>query len=218
LRHDIISCSKCPRLVKFREEVGRKKTKRYSDWTYWSRPVPGFGDFSAELIIVGLAPAAHGGNRTGRVFTGDLSAKFLVSCLHQAGFTNRPNSECAEDGLKMINSYMLAAVRCVPPNNIPTRKEAANCFPFLRRELNLLKNARAILVLGKFAFDSYLRFLEETTDIDVRQMKFSHGAVYPVSGSPNIYVSYHPSPRNTNTGTLTRSMFIELLERIKSEW
>jgi uracil-DNA glycosylase family 4 len=218
LRNDIVSCSKCPRLVRFREEVGRKKTRRYSSWNYWSRPVPGFGDFSAELVIIGLAPAAHGGNRTGRVFTGDLSARFLVSCLHQAGFTNQPYSESADDGLKMINSYMLAAVRCVPPNNIPTRKEAANCFPFLSRELKLLKNARAVLLLGKFAFDAYIRFLGENADIDVRRMKFGHGAVYHVPGHPKIYVSYHPSPRNTNTGTLTRSMFIELLDRIKSEW
>ncbi|MBX8631054.1 MAG: uracil-DNA glycosylase [Thermoplasmata archaeon] len=195
-----------------------RKVKRFAEWTYWSKPVPGFGDPDAELVIIGLAPAAHGGNRTGRVFTGDLSAKFLVSCLYEAGFSNQPRSENIDDGLRLLNAYMLAAVRCVPPNNIPTREEALNCFPFLKREMRLLRKTRAVLLLGKFAFDSYIRFLKEEFGCEVSGMRFRHGAVYSVKGQPKMYVSYHPSPRNTNTGTLTRTMFIELLNRVKSEW
>ena len=216
LRLDIIQCRRCPRLVRFREGVAEKKTRKFADWDYWGRPVPGFGDIKAELVIVGLAPAAHGGNRTGRVFTGDLSAKFLVSCLHESGFTNQPNSDSVNDGLKMINSYMLAAVRCVPPDNVPAPSEASNCYPFLDRELRMLANAKVVLLLGKFAFDSYLRFVKTKTDESFRGIVFRHGAVYSIPQMPAIYVSYHPSPRNTNTGILTREMFISLLERIKS--
>ncbi len=217
LRRDIVCCRKCRRLVSFREAVAAKRTRRYSDWDYWAKPVPGFGDPLAELVIIGLAPAAHGGNRTGRVFTGDLSAKFLVSCLHEAGFTNQPNSDAIDDGLQMINAYMLAAVRCVPPDNVPTPSEASNCYPFLERELKLLSRARVVLLLGKFAFDSYLRFIKGSAVKGMGPMVFRHGAVYSIPHMPAIYVSYHPSPRNTNTGILTREMFISLLERIKSD-
>lgn len=217
LRMDIVACRKCPRLVEFREGIAAQKTKRFSDWDYWGRPVPGFGDRNASIVIVGLAPAAHGGNRTGRVFTGDLSAKFLIDCLCEVGLTNQPNSDSMEDGLRMIDSYMLAAVRCVPPDNRPTREEAENCFPFLDRELRLLRNARAVLLLGKFAFDSYVRFVNTISGQRRRKMNFAHGAVYHVDGFPTIYSSYHPSPRNTNTGTLTRSMFIDLLKKLKKD-
>ncbi len=212
-----MSCRKCPRLVSYREKVAAEKTKRYAEWNYWGRPVPGFGDRRAELVIIGLAPAAHGGNRTGRVFTGDLSAKFMVDCLYEAGFTSQPNSDSMDDGLHMINSYMLAAVRCVPPGDRPARDEALNCFPFLERELKLLKHAKVVLLLGKFAFDSYVRFLRETLGLNSRGMKFSHGAVYRIEGHPALYASYHPSPRNTNTGMLTRLMFLDLLASIKKE-
>ena len=217
LRSDIIICRKCPRLVRFREEIASRKTKRYADWDYWGKPVPGYGDGSAELVIIGLAPAAHGGNRTGRVFTGDLSAKFLISCLHETGFTNQPNSDSTEDGLKLLNSYMLAAVRCVPPDNRPSREEAENCYPFLQRELTLLVSARAVLVLGKFAFDSYVRFLRSTANLKMPGLKFRHGAIYRIPGWPAVYASYHPSPRNTNTGKMNRKMFLDLLETIKNE-
>ena len=217
LRNDIIGCRKCPRLVKFRESIAQKKTKRFSDWDYWGKPVPGYGDHNARLVIIGLAPAAHGGNRTGRVFTGDLSAKFLVGCLHEAGLTSQPNSDCIDDGLVMINSYMLAAVRCVPPDNRPTPKEAKNCYPFLERELLLLRNAKAVLLLGKFAFDSYVKFLRETTGLRTSSFKFRHGAVYDPPGMPALYASYHPSPRNTNTGKMNREIFLKLLEIIKKE-
>lgn len=217
LRTDIVSCRMCPRLVKFREGIAEQKTKRYSDWEYWGKPVPGFGDRNASIVIVGLAPAAHGGNRTGRVFTGDLSAKFLVDCLCEVGLTNQPNSDSAEDGLRMIDSYMLAAVRCVPPDNRPTREEAENCFPFLDRELKLLKDAKAVLLLGKFAFDSYMRFLNSLSTQGKHRLLFRHGAIYHIDGFPAIYSSYHPSPRNTNTGTLTRRMFIDLLRKLKKD-
>ena len=217
LRRDIVNCRKCSRLVLFREAVAEKKTRRYSDWDYWAKPVPGFGDSGAELVIIGLAPAAHGGNRTGRVFTGDLSARFLVSCLHEAGFANQPNSDSIDDGLRMVNAYMLAAVRCVPPDNVPTPAEASSCYPFLERELKLLAHAKVVLLLGKFAFDSYLRFLKERLGHSPGGIAFRHGAVYSMQHSPTVYVSYHPSPRNTNTGILTREMFISLLWKIKSE-
>lgn len=203
--------------MRFRERIADEKTKRYRDWEYWGRPVPGFGNGYAELVIIGLAPAAHGGNRTGRVFTGDLSAKFLIDCLHEVGLTNQPNSDSRDDGLKMLNSYMLAAVRCVPPDNRPTREEAHNCFPFLERELKLLHSAKVVLLLGKFAFDSYSRFLKEEMGVETRGLKFIHGSVYRFPGQPALYASYHPSPRNTNTGTLSRKMFIDLLRKIRKE-
>lgn len=202
--------------MRFREGIAEQKTKRYSHWDYWGKPVPGFGDRNGSIVIVGLAPAAHGGNRTGRVFTGDLSAKFLIDCLCEVGLTNQPNSDSVEDGLQMLDSYMLAAVRCVPPDNRPTRQEADNCFPFLYRELKLLRNAKAVLLLGKFAFDSYVRFIR-TFSGQNKRMVFRHGAVYEVEGFPTIYSSYHPSPRNTNTGKLTRRMFIDLLVKLKRE-
>lgn len=217
LRFDIVSCRKCPRLVRFREGIAVQKTKRFSEWDYWGKPVPGFGDRNASIVIVGLAPAAHGGNRTGRVFTGDLSAKFLIDCLCEVGLTNQPNSDSVDDGLRMIDSYMLAAVRCVPPDNRPTRGEAENCFPFLDRELRLLKNAKAVLLLGKFAFDSYVRFVNKFSGTRRQRMTFAHGTVYHVDGFPTIYSSYHPSPRNTNTGTLTRGMFLDLLTKLKKD-
>ncbi len=217
LRSDIVKCKKCPRLVKFREKIAAQKTKRYSDWNYWGRPVPGYGDEKAELVIIGLAPAAHGGNRTGRVFTGDLSAKFLIGCLYETGLTNQPNSDSLDDGLRMTGSYMLAAVRCVPPDNRPTPREAENCYPFLERELVLLIKAKSVLLLGKFAFDSYVKFLRATAGIKTNGLKFRHGAVYRLEGKPTIYASYHPSPRNTNTGKMNRDMFIKLLNDIKRE-
>ena len=157
LREDIISCRKCRRLVNFREKIAKEKTKRFREQEYWGKPVPGFGPADARLVVIGLAPAAHGGNRTGRVFTGDLSARFLMKGLYDAGFANQPNSDYIGDGLQLKDCYILAAVRCVPPDNIPTRGEMQNCFPFLRRELDLLRNSRAILLLGKIAFDSYIK-------------------------------------------------------------
>jgi len=216
LIEDIVVCRKCPRLVRFRERIAKEKTKRFEDWEYWARPVPGFGDRNARLVIIGLAPAAHGGNRTGRVFTGDLSAKFLVDCLHSSSFSNQPNSDSLDDGLELMDAYMLAAVRCVPPDNRPTVKEAERCFPFLARELDLLENCRVVLLLGRFAFEAYLRYLNYR-GLNTRGIRFRHGARFKFENTPAIYASYHPSPRNTNTGTLTKQMFLELLEEIRGE-
>jgi uracil-DNA glycosylase family 4 len=216
LTEEIIQCRKCSRLVEFRERIAREKTKRFAEWQYWGKPVPGFGDREAELVIVGLAPAPHGGNRTGRVFTGDLSARFLMRNLYEAGFANKPDSVSADDGLELFNAYMLAAVRCVPPENKPTSQEAANCYPYFRRELLLLSKKRVILALGRFAFDASLKFIEEM-GADASGKVFRHGAVYRFKGLPSLYASYHPSPRNTNTGTLTGRMFLSLLKKIRNE-
>ena len=215
LAGEIISCRKCPRLVSFREKVAKAKTKRYQDQEYWGKPVPGFGPADSRLVIIGLAPAAHGGNRTGRVFTGDLSAKFLMKCLYKAGFANHDYSISIDDGLKLNDCYILAAVRCVPPDNIPTKEEMKNCFPFLTRELKLLENTRAVLLLGKIAFDSYVSYLKYTGTELPRKMTFGHGKSYLI-GNIMIYASYHPSPRNTNTGNLSEDMFMSLLTTVKT--
>ena len=215
LADEIASCRKCPRLVSFREKVAKEKTKRYRDQEYWGKPVPGFGPADSRLVIIGLAPAAHGGNRTGRVFTGDLSAKFLVKCLYEAGFANHEYSVSTDDGLELNDCYILAAVRCVPPDNIPTKEEMNNCFPFLTRELKLLKNTKAVLLLGKIAFDSYISYLKYTGTEFTEKPTFGHGKSYLI-GNIMIYASYHPSPRNTNTGNLSEGMFMSLLSTIKT--
>lgn len=215
LAQDIISCRKCTRLVAFREKIAVEKTKRYQDQKYWGKPVPGFGPVDSRLVVIGLAPAAHGGNRTGRVFTGDLSAKFLMRCLYTAGFANHEYSISMDDGLILNDCYILAAVRCVPPDNIPTREEMNNCFPFLRQELDLLKNARAVLLLGKIAFDSYISYLKYIGTELPKKLTFGHGKSYLI-GNTMIYASYHPSPRNTNTGNLSEGMFMSLLNTIKT--
>ena len=215
LGQEIISCRKCPRLVSFREKVAREKTKRYQDQEYWGKPVPGFGPADSRLVVIGLAPAAHGGNRTGRVFTGDLSAKFLMKCLYNAGFANHEYSISIDDGLSLNDCYILAAVRCVPPDNLPTREEMNNCFPFLSRELKILKNTRAVLLLGKIAFDSYISYLKYIGTELPKKLTFGHGNSYLI-GNIMIYASYHPSPRNTNTGNLSEDMFMSLLRTIKT--
>jgi|YelNatPaOPRAMG01_1025707.scaffolds.fasta_scaffold00258_35 uracil-DNA glycosylase family 4 len=215
LRDEIISCRKCERLVNFREKIAREKTKRFVEQEYWGRPVPGFGSSDARLVVIGLAPAAHGGNRTGRVFTGDLSAKFLMKELYDAGFANQPNSDNIGDGLELRDCYILAAVRCVPPDNIPTREEMQNCFPFLQRELDLLKSARAILLLGKIAFDSYVRYLKYYGIGMPAKMVFRHSNIYDLDDGRRVFASFHPSPRNTNTGNLTPDMFKKLLNSIR---
>ncbi len=197
-----------------RERVAREKKRAFEDWTYWGRPVPGFGDTKAELVIVGLAPAAHGGNRTGRVFTGDPSATFLMRGLHEAGFANQPTSRSADDGLRLRNAYMNAAVRCVPPDNKPLPEEIRNCAPYLWEELDLLR-PQAILTLGSIAYDAVIAYLADHYGIERREASFRHGAVYHFGGgAPSLFVSYHPSPRNTQTGLLTRESFQRLLERL----
>ncbi|MFQ5920230.1 MAG: uracil-DNA glycosylase, partial [Thermoplasmata archaeon] len=177
LRERVVTCTRCPRLVAFRQEVSEKKRRAYEDWTYWGRPVPGFGDPEADLVIVGLAPAAHGGNRTGRIFTGDPSAAFLMRGLHEAGFANQPTSESREDGLRLHNAYMTAAVRCVPPDNRPVAEEISNCSSYLEEELDILR-PRAILALGHLAFNASTRFLSHRFGVRGGKPRFRHGGVY----------------------------------------
>ena len=217
LQYEITTCTKCPRLVSFRRRISKEKKREFAAFKYWGKPVPGFGDPDARLIVVGLAPAAHGGNRTGRVFTGDNSAKFLVKHLFDAGFASQPTSLTREDGLQYRDCYVTAAVRCVPPDNKPTGKEIATCAPFFERELQLLSNSRAMLALGKIAFDSILLFARKYHGASGK-FEFKHGQKYQFSASfPKVFASYHPSPRNTNTGKLTSQMFAKVLEDIRIE-
>jgi uracil-DNA glycosylase family 4 len=214
LNQEIVTCRLCPRLVAWREEVARQKRRAYRDWNYWGRPVPGFGDPQARLCIIGLAPAAHGANRTGRMFSGDSSARTLMPALHRAGYANQPNSDHLRDGLRLDDAFLTAVVRCAPPKNKPIGEEQANCLPFLARELHLLSSVRVVLALGKIAFDGYRRHLRQR-QIDVSAMAFAHGACYTSQSSlPALVASYHPSRQNTNTGRLTDGMLDEVFEQI----
>ncbi len=215
LNETIIACRKCPRLVRYRESVARTKRRAYLDWDYWGKPVPGFGDPHAQLLILGLAPAAHGANRTGRMFTGDRSGEFLYRALHATGFANQPTSVRRGDGLALTNAYISAAVRCVPPDNKPLPTEFRNCRPYLEAELDILK-PKAILALGGLALTAYLRILKECGAISSHtQFPFRHGAVYKLPGDlPHIFASYHPSQQNTFTGRLTHVMLTHVVRRI----
>jgi uracil-DNA glycosylase len=212
LDETVIGCRKCPRLVQHREEVARVKRRAYRDCSYWGRPVPGFGDPRAKLFIIGLAPGAHGANRTGRMFTGDRSGDFLYEQLYRAGFASQPTSKSADDGLKLRNAYIAAVARCVPPDNKPLPAEIANCVPYLERELDLLR-PRVILALGGIAFDTYIRLLIQRGLLASRAAyRFSHGADFTLPGDlPRLFAVYHPSQQNTQTGRLTPEMFAEVL-------
>ncbi len=212
LRCSIASCKLCPRLVKFRENVPEKK--QFADEPYWKKPVPGFGDPKASLLILGLAPSAQGGNRTGRIFTGDESAKFLFKALHKEGFANQPTSENLHDGLKLNGCYITAAVKCVPPDNKPTAAEKKRCMPFLVNEFFLLKKIKAVLVLGGFACDAYLQYVRAQGGPKTSH-RFHHGEKHILEGFPDLYTCYHPSPQNTNTGKLSQAMLCEVLRKIK---
>lgn len=216
LNEEITACRKCPRLVAYREKVAREKRRMFRDCTYWGKPVPGFGDPEAELLILGLAPAAHGGNRTGRVFTGDRSGDFLYKMLHKAGFASQPASRHRDDGLRLRNAYITATVRCAPPANKPLPSEIANCRGYIERELGLLR-PRAVLALGKTAWDAYLEILKQRGAIASRAAyPFSHGAQAKLPGDlPRLFGSYHPSQQNTQTGRLTEAMFARVLRQIR---
>jgi uracil-DNA glycosylase len=216
LEQEIVACRKCPRLVRYREEVARVKRRAYRDQDYWGRPVPGFGDPHAKLLILGLAPAAHGGNRTGRVFTGDRSGDFLYRELWRAGFANQPESRNRDDGLHLVNAFISATVRCAPPDNKPLPEEIRNCTPYLESELDLLR-PRAVLALGRIAFDAYLRILKQRGAIDRKsKFDFSHGACIRLPDPlPRLYASYHPSQQNTQTGRLTPAMMARVLRQIR---
>ena len=208
LNHRIANCTACPRLVAYRQEIAKEKRRQYRDWTYWGRPVPGFGDPDARLYVLGLAPAAHGGNRTGRVFTGDRSGDWLYEALHHFGFANQATSQHKDDGLVLSDCYIGATVRCAPPNNKPNPKEFENCRPYVREELRLLQKARVVIVLGKIAFDHYLKACrEEGHPIPSPLPIFGHGKIYHLPWKVTLIGSYHPSQQNTFTGKLTRPMF-----------
>ncbi len=211
LRRRIIRCHRCPRLVAYRAAV--KPRPSFASDRYWRKPVPGFGDLNGRLLVLGLAPASHGGFRTGRIFTGDASSRFLVTCLHSAGFANQPLSESRDDGLVYNDCYLTAAVKCAPPGDRPTPQEFANCSSYLDEEVTLLANLKAVLALGAMAFGAYVDHLEKE-GVEVRGVKFAHGSSYRFPGRPTLYACYHPSPRNTNTGKLTEDMLVGVLRRI----
>src|SRR5207302_4747704 len=215
LNEEIVACRKCPRLVRYREKVALEKRRAYREWTYWGKPVPGFGDACAQLLILGLAPAAHGANRTGRMFTGDRSGDFLYAALHRAGFANQANSLHCEDGLRLDKAYTSATCRCAPPDNNPLPKEIANCRGYFERELEILK-PKAVLALGKIAWDAYLEILKQRGVITTRAFyRFRHGAEAEMAAdTPRLFGVYHPSQQNTQTGRLTPAMYSSVLGRI----
>ena len=217
LNEEIISCRKCPRLVRHREKVAQEKRRAYREWTYWGKPVSGFGDAHAQLLILGLAPGAHGANRTGRMFTGDRSGDFLYAALHKAGFANHSTSLDRDDGLLLKDAYISATCRCAPPDNKPLPEEILNCRGYLEREIEILR-PKAILALGKIAWDGYLEILKRRGVIASRALyKFAHDAEAQVAvGSPRLFGVYHPSQQNTQTGRVTPGMYATVLRRVRS--
>lgn len=216
LHDEVIHCTRCPRLVAYLAQIGREKRRAYRDHEYWARPVPGFGDPQARVLILGLAPGAHGSNRTGRPFTGDASGKFMYPILYKAGFASQPNAEHRDDGLKLIDCYITAAIRCAPPDNKPLPSELANCAPFLDRELSILKNVKVVVALGKIGFDAYLSLLKRKGFIRHKGgYIFGHGASYTTPNGVVLLASYHPSNQNTATGKLTAPMFEEIFRQAK---
>jgi uracil-DNA glycosylase len=212
LNAEIVACRRCPRLVAWREQVAREKRAAFRAETYWGRPVPGFGDPAARVLVCGLAPAAHGGNRTGRVFTGDRSGDWLFRALHRAGLANQPTSTHRGDGLRLLGCYIAACVRCAPPANRPTPDERDNCLPYLVRELRLLPQLAVIVCLGGFAWDGTLRGLREHGHVSVSRPRFGHGAEASV-GPYMLLGCYHPSQQNTFTGRLTEPMLDAVFRR-----
>ena len=218
LERRVIRCRRCPRLVAWREQVARDKVKRYRDWDYWGRPVPGFGDQRARLLLVGLAPAAHGGNRTGRMFTGDSSGDWLYEALHRFGFANQPHAVSRDDGLQLLDCYLSAAARCAPPDNKPTPGELDNCRTWLDSELKLLPNVRVVVTLGRIGLDAWLKTLQAGKGEWGRGKErpvFKHGGEWTAPDGRLLITSYHPSRQNTNTGRLTRTMWHAIFRRAR---
>lgn len=214
LNAEIVECRRCPRLVEWRERVAREKVLRFRDEPYWGRPLPGFGDPDGRILLIGLAPAAHGGNRTGRVFTGDASGDFLWAALHAEGLADRPDSRRADDGLTLTDTYIAAAVRCAPPLNKPTIAERDACAPFLVREIGLLERVQVVVALGRFGWDAALRALAELGHEVRPRPRFGHLAE-AVVGPYRLLGSYHPSQQNTFTGRLTPAMFRAVITRAR---
>jgi len=214
LQQRVVACHLCPRLVRWREKVAREKTRRFEEWEYWGKPNPSFGDPRAQLLLVGLAPAAHGGNRTGRMFTGDRSGDWLYRALHKAGFANQPTSVSRDDGLHLGNCYVTATCRCAPPLNKLLPREIQNCRPFLLQELQLLRRIRVIVGLGKIGFDAAYTSLRELGWAPPgKKPKFSHGAEFTVNARLTLLGSFHPSQQNTFTGRLTEPMLDSIFRR-----
>ena len=210
----MVACRRCPRLVAHRERIAQEKVRRYRDDEYWGKPIPGFGDPNARLLIVGLAPAAHGGNRTGRMFTGDRSGDFLYRALHRAGFANQPWSRRRDDGLALYDCYITAAVRCAPPGNKPIPNELATCRPYLVEEIRLLRHVRVIVALGRIAFDAFLKaWVDVGRPLPIPRPAFGHGAMVKLPEGVWLLASYHPSQQNTQTGRLTPAMFQRIFDR-----
>ena len=214
LEKDILECKKCERLVTFREKIAREKRRSYLDWDYWGKAVPGYGDPNAKIMILGLAPAAHGGNRTGRVFTGDKSSEFLYKCLYSAKISNQPYSININDGLKLRDAYITTALKCVPPGDKPEKKELHRCYKYLNQEINLLKNCKIIIALGKIAFDACVNFYEEKFNVK-NKFTFMHGKNYKLPDGKILFGCYHPSPRNVNTGRINLKKMTCLLLKTK---
>src|SRR5208337_66543 len=207
LNTEVVACTRCPRLVEYRERIAREKRRAYRDSEYCGKPVPGFGDPHARVLVLGLAPGAHGSNRTGRPFTGDASGKFMYPILYKVGFASQPNADRRGDGLTLTDCYITAAVRCAPPDNKPLPTELANCAPFLDRELALLKDVRVVVALGKIGFDAYLNYLKRNGTVQSKAgYLFAHAGCYSMPNGMILLASYHPSNQNTATGKLTVAM------------
>ena len=213
LNAEVIACSLCPRLVTYREAIAREKRRAYKDCDYWGKPVCGFGDPHARVIVLGLAPGAHGSNRTGRPFTGDASGKFMYPILYETGFASQPTATGCNDGLQLKDMYITAAVRCAPPENKPLPQELANCAPYLERELQGLSRAKVVVALGKIAFDAYLNSQKRLGKLESKKgFIFQHAAKYKLPDGLTLLASYHPSNQNTQTGKLTHEMFLQIFK------
>lgn len=213
LNSRIVACARCPRLRTHSAEIARVRRRAYANCEYWGKPVPSFGDTDARALILGLAPGAHGSNRTGRPFTGDASGKFMFPVLYETGFANQPNATDRNDGLKLEDIYITAAVRCAPPDNKPLPQELANCAPYLDREVECLKNVKVVVALGRIGFDAYLNYLKRRGQLPSRKAyMFQHGATYKLPDGKTLLASYHPSNQNTQTGKLTRPMFVRIFK------
>tara|TARA_Y100001970_G_scaffold286928_1_gene410308 strand:- start:1827 stop:2498 length:672 start_codon:yes stop_codon:yes gene_type:complete len=213
LNKKIIKCNKCPRLVKFRKKISSKKRKQYFNQTYWGKPVTGFGDENGKILFIGLAPAAHGGTRTGRVFTGDKSSEFLYKNLYNVRISNQNFSTHINDGLKLKNAFITTTLKCVPPEDKPLKKEQENCFKFLDQEISFLKNIKVIVALGKIGFDACIYFFKKNYDFS-KKIKFIHGAVYDLPNNIKLVGCYHPSPRNVNTGRINEKKMTSLFRKV----
>jgi uracil-DNA glycosylase family 4 len=215
LKNKIIKCKKCPRLVKFRNKIAKEKRKQYINENYWGKPITGFGNLNAKILIVGLAPAAHGGNRTGRVFTGDKSSDFLYKCLFKANISNQSNSDYKNDGLRLKNAYITTALKCVPPGDKPHPLELKTCFKYFKEEINLLNKSRVIIALGKIAFDACVAFYKSQYNLNNQKYNFGHGIYYILPDNKILIGCYHPSPRNVNTKRININKMVKLFNKAK---